>query len=135
MQFDSLSIVGVGLIGGSIGLAARRAKIARRIVGVGRNVQSLKQARVLGIIDEFTTELSSGVRAANLVVMCTPVDHIAAQIKEAAPHCSPGTLFTDAGSTKAGIVRDLEGRLPSGIHFVGSHPLAGSEKRGGIRPR
>src|SRR5207302_2104162 len=59
-----------------------------------------------------------------------PVDRIAGQIIAAAPGCRPGTLLTDAGSTKAGIVRDVDGRLPAGVHFVGSHPLAGSEKRG-----
>jgi prephenate dehydrogenase len=130
MQFDSLSIVGVGLIGGSIGLAARQARIVRRIVGVGRNPASLKEAQSLGIIDEATTDLTAGVRGANLVIFCTPVDRIPLQIKQVGTLCQPGTLITDAGSTKARIVRDVEGQLPAGIHFVGSHPLAGSEKRG-----
>jgi prephenate dehydrogenase len=64
------------------------------------------------------------------VVFCTPVERIAEQVLASAPGCAPGTLLTDAGSTKAAIVRGVEGRLPPGVAFVGSHPLAGSEKRG-----
>src|SRR5262249_53718905 len=75
-------------------------------------------------------DIPAAVGAAQLAVFCTPVDRIAAQVLEAAPRCAPGTLLTDAGSTKGEIVQALEGRLPPAIHFVGSHPLAGSEKRG-----
>src|SRR5262249_41920008 len=64
------------------------------------------------------------------VVFCTPVDHIAEQVLQTAPHCRPGALLTDVGSTKAGIVHAVEGRLPAGVAFVGAHPLAGSEKHG-----
>ena len=67
---------------------------------------------------------------AELVVFCTPVDRIAEQMLAVAPHCRPGTLLTDVGSTKAAIVREVQGKLPSGVAFVGSHPLAGSEKNG-----
>jgi prephenate dehydrogenase len=130
MQFDTLTIVGVGLIGGSIGLAARRRKVARQVIGVGRNAESLRKAQAAGAIDRFTLDLSDGVKDADLAIFCTPVDQIAQQAREAAQACRNGALFTDAGSTKANIVRDLEGRLAGGPHFVGSHPLAGSEKRG-----
>lgn len=130
MLFDTITIVGVGLIGGSIGQAARRRGVVRRIVGVGRNASSLERARATGAIDSYSLDLSEGVKSADVVVFCTPVDQIALQVKRAAPSCKNGCLITDAGSTKAHIVRDLEGRLPPGIRFVGSHPLAGSEKRG-----
>jgi prephenate dehydrogenase len=130
MRIQTLAIVGVGLIGGSIGLAAKRRGIAERILGVGRRSTSLATAQELGAIDEGVLELLPAVRRAQVVVFCTPVDGIAEQILTAAPSCAPGTLLTDAGSTKAKIVRSVDGRLPQGVHFVGSHPLAGSEKQG-----
>jgi len=130
MLFDTITIVGVGLIGGSIGQAVRRRGVAKTVIGVGRDPASLNQARACGAIDRSTLDLAEGARYADLVIFCTPVDKIAGQVRTAASVCKPGTLLTDAGSTKAAIVRDLEEGLPSGIHFVGSHPLAGSEKRG-----
>jgi len=130
MHVDTLAIVGVGLIGASIGQSAKSRGIARQVIGIGRNEQSLALARDQGAIDRFTIDLAEGVKEADLVVFCTPVDMIAHQVRLAALSCRPGTLLTDAGSTKANIVRDVEGKLPAGIHFVGGHPLAGSEKRG-----
>jgi cyclohexadieny/prephenate dehydrogenase len=135
MLFDSLTIVGVGLIGGSVGLAAKENAATRRVVGVGRNTDTLARARDLGAIDEFTTDLAAGVRSADVVVFCSPVDRIARQALEAAPYARPGALFTDAGSTKATIVRDLDAGLPAHIRFVGAHPLAGSEKQGAEHAR
>ena len=130
MLFDSLAVVGVGLIGGSVGLAAKARAATRRVVGVGRNPDTLDRARALGVIDEFTTDLAVGVRSADVVVFCTPVDRIAGQVREAAAYALPGALFTDAGSTKGNIVRELEVKLPPHVRFVGAHPLAGSERQG-----
>jgi prephenate dehydrogenase len=130
MKIHSLAIVGVGLIGGSIALAARKRRLAEHIVGVGRRPEALRQAVSQRLIDEATGELAGAARQADLMVFCTPVDCIADQVLAAAPACKAGTLITDAGSTKARIVQALEGRLPAGVDFVGSHPLAGSEKRG-----
>jgi prephenate dehydrogenase len=130
MLFDSLAIVGVGLIGGSVGLAARRRGLTKQVVGVGRDAKTLERARAAGAIDSFTLDLSEAAHSADFIVVCTPVDKIVAHVKQAAAACRSGTIITDAGSTKANIVRDLEGRLPAGVQFVGSHPLAGSEKNG-----
>ncbi len=130
MKLHTLTIVGVGLIGGSIGLAARRQGLAERILGVGRQQASLDQALAVGAIDEASVNLIDAVRQTDLVVFCTPVDRIAEQVLQAAPHCRPGTLLTDAGSTKAAIVAAVDAKLPSHVQFVGGHPLAGSEKRG-----
>jgi cyclohexadieny/prephenate dehydrogenase len=130
MQLNVLTIVGVGLIGGSIGLAARARGVARRIRGVGRRRPGLDSALSIGAIDDAFLELSQAAGGSDLIVFCTPVDRIAAQVLDAAPHCTPQTLLTDAGSTKETIVRTLQGKLPPGVAFVGSHPLAGSEKRG-----
>jgi prephenate dehydrogenase len=130
MQLNVLTIVGVGLIGGSIGLAARTRGLARRIRGVGRQQPGLDRARSIRAIDEAFLDLGQAARDSDLIVFCTPVDRIAAQILDGAPHYTPQTLLTDAGSTKETIVRAIDGNLPPGVAFVGSHPLAGSEKRG-----
>jgi cyclohexadieny/prephenate dehydrogenase len=135
MLFDSLTIVGVGLIGGSVGLAAKARATTRHVIGVGRTLDTLAKAKALGTIDEFTTDLAAGVRSADIVVFCSPVDRIAKQAVEAAPSAKPGALFTDGGSTKATIVRDLDDALPGHVHFVGAHPLAGSEKQGAENAR
>jgi prephenate dehydrogenase len=130
MPFDNLALVGVGFLGGSVGLAARRHGVVRRVVGTDRDPDILRRARSRGILDETFADVATAVAQADLVVVCTPVDRIAEQVLAAAPHCRPGTLLTDVGSTKAAILRALEGRLPPGVAFVGSHPLAGSEKNG-----
>src|SRR4029077_14899339 len=102
----------------------------RSVRGVGRHQASLDCAREVGAIDEGFLEPRAALVGSDLVVFCTPVDRIAEQVLAYAPLCSPGTLLTDAGSTKGTIVAAVEDRLPAGIAFVGSHPLAGSEKRG-----
>jgi cyclohexadieny/prephenate dehydrogenase len=130
MLVDTLTIVGVGLIGGSIGLAAKRRGVARRVLGVGHRQASLDRARALGTVDECFLDAAKAAAQSQLIVLCTPVDGIAAQVLDLARSCAPGTILTDAGSTKTAIVQALDGRLPPGVTFVGSHPLAGSEKRG-----
>jgi prephenate dehydrogenase len=130
MKLGTLTIVGVGLIGGSIGLAARRRGVAERVLGVGRHQATLNLAHDLGAIHAGFLELAPAVADSDFVVFCTPVQHIAEQVLEAAPACRPGTLLTDAGSAKGEIVRAIANRLPAGVAFIGSHPLAGSEKRG-----
>src|SRR5262249_32873646 len=104
MKIQTLTIVGVGLIGGSIGLAARRRGLAVPVLGVGRQPQSREPARAVGAIDEASLDLAAAVRRADVAVFCTPVDRIAEQVLAAAPACAPGTLLTDAGSAKAAIV-------------------------------
>jgi prephenate dehydrogenase len=130
MKIDTLTIIGVGLIGGSIGLAARRRGLATHVIGAGRQQASLDRARSIGAIDESTLNLASAVERAEFAVFCTPVDKIVEQVVQYAAGCRPGTLLCDAGSTKVAIVEGIEGKLPAGVYFVGSHPLAGSEKHG-----
>jgi prephenate dehydrogenase len=124
----TLAIVGVGLLGASVALAARRRGVAGRVIGIDRDPQALEIGRRRGGLDDISTDLIQAA-AADFVVFCTPVDQIADQILRLAPHCRSGTLLTDVGSTKKGIVA-VASRLPEGVVFVGSHPLAGSEKQG-----
>src|SRR5262245_19803146 len=118
MLFEQVTIVGVGLIGGSVGMAVRARKLAGRVVGVGRDARTLARAVEIGAIDSFATDLTAGVRGAGLVVFCTPVDRIAEGILQAAPHCRPGTLFTDGGSTKGNIIAAVAGKLPPAVEYV-----------------
>ena len=131
MRIDTLAIVGVGLIGGSVGLAAAATWRGRPHPGRGRPARALPlRAGRRGAVDETRPDLGSAAAEADVVLFCTPVDLIAGQVLASASACRPGTLLTDAGSTKAVLVREVEGRLPAGVDFVGGHPLAGSEKQG-----
>jgi cyclohexadieny/prephenate dehydrogenase len=126
----SVAIVGVGLIGGSIGLALRKRGLAESVIGIGRRQETLRIARRVGAVTSTTVELAKGVAEAEMIVVCTPVGRIADDVRAAASHCFPDTLITDAGSTKRTIVESLDGKLPGGCRFLGSHPLAGGEKSG-----
>ncbi len=128
--WDTVAIVGVGLLGGSIGLALQQRELARRVIGIGRRTESLRKARQHGTVTSTTTDLAGGVADAELIIVCTPVGHIVEHACQVAEHCPPGALITDVGSTKTSIVRQLEKRLAPGVLFIGSHPLAGSEKAG-----
>jgi prephenate dehydrogenase len=127
---ETVAIIGVGLIGGSIGLAARRRGLCGRVVGIGRDQTRLRKARGLGAVTAMTTSIEEGVRDADLVVVCTPVDCISQHVLRAAASCRRPALITDVGSTKAAIVAEVERALNSSVSFVGSHPLAGSDKSG-----
>jgi prephenate dehydrogenase len=134
-MFDRLVIVGPGLIGGSLGLAVRGNGLARRIVGVGRRIESLAQAVDLGAVDEMSFDLESAVAEADLVLLATDVETIPRQAAEVLPHLKKRALLTDVGSAKAAICRSVEAAFSTsttagGIRFVGGHPMAGSERRG-----
>jgi prephenate dehydrogenase len=130
MRIKTLTIVGVGLIGGSVALAAKRRGLAKCVIGAGRHQERLARALTLGAIDKAYTDVNAAVHQSELAVFCTPVDQIAEQVLAAAAGCSPTTVLTDAGSTKAQIVRKVESQMAGDKAFVGSHPLAGSEKSG-----
>ncbi|OGS20743.1 MAG: hypothetical protein A3J83_00680 [Elusimicrobia bacterium RIFOXYA2_FULL_40_6] len=139
MKVTKVAIIGVGLIGGSIGLALKRnfkfkilnsKSLTYRIIGIGRHIEKLKLAKKFGAIDEFTTDFKSGVKDADIVVLASTVDTIVPIFKNIAPYLKPGCIVTDAGSIKAGIVNRISKILPKSVHFVGAHPLAGSEKTG-----
>jgi prephenate dehydrogenase len=132
-EYDTVAIVGVGLIGGSIGLALRERRLAQTIVGIGRRQQSLDIARDVGAIDRGVTNLASGVADAQLIIIATPVDTIAERVMQVSAVCPAGSLITDAGSTKETIVSAVDAGLVTrrgGPRFVGSHPLAGDHRTG-----
>jgi prephenate dehydrogenase len=134
MFFDTIAIIGVGLLGGSIGLAVRERHLAKRVVGIGRDLARLREAENRRAVTEVASDLTAGVRDANLVIICTPVETVVDFVRQIAPIVDKGTLITDVGSTKATIVAGADKVLADGkglwASFVGSHPLAGSEKNG-----
>jgi prephenate dehydrogenase len=132
-----VAIVGVGLIGGSIGLALRQRGLAEEVVGVGRRTASLEKAAEFGTIDRGTTNLAEGVAGADVAIVATPVAAIVDAVRSVA-QAAPRAAITDAGSTKAEICRALRvagqgspaaPAVPAG-RFVGSHPLAGDHRTG-----
>jgi prephenate dehydrogenase len=128
-RFDTVVVVGVGLIGGSIAAAARKRGVARRVVGVGRSRERLEAARLHGVLDEIATS-GAEVGKADLVILCTPVDRIAGDARRIAAELSGSPILTDAGSVKGTICDDLRATPVTRGRFIGSHPLAGSEKNG-----
>ena len=130
-HWPTVAIVGVGMIGGSIGLALRARRLADRVIGVGRSQRSLDEAVRLGAITDASQDLAAAVSVAGLVVVATGVAAIPALLDEIDAAVKPGTLLTDAGSTKAAIVAAWERRRKSRRgRFVGAHPIAGSHRRG-----
>jgi prephenate dehydrogenase len=127
--WNRVVIIGVGMLGGSIALALRQRGLAGCIAGTGRNLEKLEQWRRSGMIDEGYTSIEPAALDADLVIACTPVQRIVSDLLAASHWAKPSTLLTDVGSTKQAIVAELEGKIRKGI-FVGSHPLAGSEKSG-----
>jgi len=132
---SKIIIVGVGLLGGSLGQALKKRKLAESVIGVDSNPQCLKEAVRLGAIDKGVTSLAEALEfndhSRELLVVCTPVGSIAEVILEAAQIAGERPLLvTDVGSTKHEIARKLEKQLPANVRYVGSHPIAGSEKSG-----
>ncbi|MFH1732993.1 MAG: prephenate dehydrogenase/arogenate dehydrogenase family protein [Planctomycetota bacterium] len=127
---EHTTIVGVGLIGGSLGLALKQRGLASVVVGVGYRETTLERAQERGLIDRWTLDVAEGAAGADIVVLCTPVGLVAGKAAEALPAMKPGSILTDVASTKAAITAKIEAMLPGGIAFVPAHPMAGSEKRG-----
>ncbi|MDD5136031.1 MAG: prephenate dehydrogenase [Candidatus Omnitrophica bacterium] len=127
-QFNRVTIIGVGLIGGSIGLAIKKRGLAKEVVGVFRRRSTLKKALKRRAVDRGFMNVPDGVRGADLVILATPVSSIVRHGRETMKHAGPGAIITDVGSTKGWIVKGLEGAHGSSrVAFVGSHPMAGSE--------
>jgi prephenate dehydrogenase len=128
--WNQVTIIGVGLIGGSLGLALKKAGLARRVVGVGHRQASLDAARACGAADETSLDPAAGVRGSDLVVLATPIGLFRNILKSAGPGFAPGAVVIDVGSTKTSVVAMMEELVPASCACVGCHPIAGSEQRG-----
>ncbi len=128
MKTPRITIIGVGLIGGSLGLALKAA--GHDVTGVDSDQGSLAIAVERGSVDRGATDLAAGVAAADIVFLCTPVLQIPALAARIAPHLKTGAIVTDVGSTKKFLGEKIARLLPRGVHYVGGHPMAGREKSG-----
>ncbi len=131
MLFNHITIVGVGLIGGSFALAAKQAGAASRITGWGGSSASLETAQSLGMIDGVENAFDSGQASdADLIYLAAPVGGIIEFLRTQGNSIKPGAIVTDAGSAKREICRTARESLSQNVHFVGGHPMAGSHKTG-----
>ncbi len=131
MRWNKITLVGVGLLGGSLGLAVKRRGLAREIAGYVRRDASVKECADAGAVDFATTDLLAAVWNADLVVLCTPIAQMPLLVEQMLPALKRGAIVTDVGSVKTSVVEQLEARVAlAGAHFVGSHPMAGAEKTG-----
>ena len=129
--FKKIAIIGVGLIGGSIGLAIKKRKLAGEVAGVFRRTSTMRRALKCKAVDLATLDIEAGVRGADLVVIATPVSLIPKTLKRITPFLKSGAIVTDVGSVKGWVVKECEDLIrKSNISFVGSHPMAGSERTG-----
>lgn len=131
MHWQKVALIGVGLLGGSLGLALKQRKLAARVEGYVRRAASVDECLKLGVVDTASQDLRAIVGGADLVIFCTPLAQMLALAAQAAPHLKRGALVTDVGSVKGSVVRELEPVfVGAGAHFVGSHPMAGGEQTG-----
>lgn len=130
LMFDTVALIGVGLIGSSLARALRGKGLARRIAGCVRSQASRDKVLELGLADSVHAEAGAAVEDADLVVVCTPIGTYARIAEAMAPKLKRGAIVTDVGSVKQAVIRDLGPLLPEGVHFVPGHPIAGTERSG-----
>ena len=129
-MFDKIALIGVGLIGGSIALAARRGGLARQIVAATRSAETAATANRLKLVDHCGTDLAAACKDADLVIVCTPVGACGEVTREIAPSLKRGCILSDVGSVKQAVIRDMQPHVPPGVHFIPTHPVAGTENSG-----
>jgi len=129
-RFDRVTLIGVGLLGASLGLALKQRGLARIIRGVGHRKETLEKARVRGAIDEAFTPVTDAVPGSDLIVICTPAATVPTYLDAVRPLCGKHAVVTDVASTKHDICTHAKTNWSKPYRFVGSHPMAGSEKFG-----
>lgn len=129
-HFNKIAIVGVGLIGGSIGMSVLGRNLAVQVIGIDTSEDIIQMAIDTEAIHQGTTDLAEGLKGADLVIVATPVGSSGDILKKILPYIKSGAIITDVGSTKSEIVSLAEKIIPDNIHFVGGHPMAGSEQAG-----
>jgi prephenate dehydrogenase len=131
VRFKKVSLIGVGLLGGSLGLALKSRRLAQRVVGFVRRETSLAECVDAGAVDAATLNLQEAVRDADLVVFCTPIAQMPDLLRQALPSLKRGAIVTDVGSVKGPLTSTLEKLCRRrNAHYIGSHPMAGAERMG-----
>ncbi|MBX3507294.1 prephenate/arogenate dehydrogenase family protein [Parvibaculum sp.] len=129
-HFERVALIGLGLIGGSLGHAMKRGGLAGHIAGYARSEATRTRALEIGFIDSAHASAAEAVKDADLVVVCTPVGALGAVAAEIEPHLKKGAILTDVGSVKLAVIRDMGPHVPEGVHFIPGHPIAGTEQSG-----
>lgn len=129
-HFERVALIGLGLIGSSLGHAMKRGGLAGEIVGSARSEATRSRALEIGFIDRAEEKATDAVKDADLVVLCTPVGAVGAVAAEIGKHLKPGAILTDVGSVKTSLIRDVGPFVPDGVHFIPGHPIAGTEQSG-----
>ncbi|MBE2215051.1 MAG: prephenate dehydrogenase/arogenate dehydrogenase family protein [Opitutaceae bacterium] len=129
-MFASLTVLAPGLLGGSVAKAARSRGVARHIRVWSRRAETRAEIQGLGWCDSVAATAAEAVRDSECVVICAPVDHIVPLVEQIRPALAPGAIVTDVGSVKSAICRRSHGLLAGHARFVGSHPMAGSDRTG-----
>jgi prephenate dehydrogenase len=131
VRWKKITLVGVGLLGGSLGMALRKQRLAKSAVGFVRRPASITECESLGAVSQATLDLQRAVDRADLIILCTPIAQMLGLVEQMLPSLKRGAIVTDVGSVKGSVVRELEALIAkAGAHFVGSHPMAGAEKMG-----
>jgi prephenate dehydrogenase len=133
--FERVTIAGVGLIGGSLALAARAAGLIGTVTGLGRSAANLRTAQQRGIIDRYTHDPCDAAHDADLLLLAVPVRSMGAVARACAPALRAGAVVSDVGSVKGSVIEDVEAALPPGVAFLGAHPIAGTEESGAAAAR
>ena len=129
-QFDTIALVGIGLIGSSIAREIKEKGLAGSVTVSSRSDATLKRAQELGLGDRYTTSAAEAVKDADLVVVSVPVGASGAVAAEIAANLKPGAIVTDVGSTKGSVIAQMAPYMPPGVHFIPGHPIAGTEYSG-----
>ncbi|MCI0535960.1 MAG: prephenate dehydrogenase/arogenate dehydrogenase family protein [Verrucomicrobiales bacterium] len=131
MHWQKITVIGVGLLGGSIGLAIKRRGLAKRVSGYVRRTASIEECQKAGAVDEATCDLACAVENADVVILCTPLSQMRVLTEQMLPALKRDAIVTDVGSVKESIVQQLGPLVAkAGARFIGSHPMAGAEKMG-----
>jgi len=129
-MFDKIALIGIGLIGGSIALAVRRAGLAGEVAAATRRAETAATANRLKLVDHCGTDLAAACEDADMVIVCTPVGACGAAARAIAPALKKGCIVSDVGSVKQSVIAAMAPHLPAGVHFVPTHPVAGTENSG-----
>jgi cyclohexadieny/prephenate dehydrogenase len=129
-MFNKVALIGLGLIGSSLGHAIKRGKLAASIVGFDADADVRARAAKLGFTDAIADTAEAAVADADLVILCTPVGAYKAVANAIAAQLKPGAILSDVGSVKGAVVRDVGPLVPAGVHFIPAHPIAGTEFSG-----
>jgi prephenate dehydrogenase len=131
MHWQQITLVGVGLLGGSLGLAARKRRLASRVIGFVRRQASVAECEQAGACDKAVVDLEASINGSDFIILCTPLAQMRELAERMLPAIKRGAVITDVGSVKGSVVSELEPLFArASAYFVGSHPMAGAEKTG-----